>query len=415
MSSNLDVVTKIKKARLSLLFNNPFFGSLIMQLPLQEENTWCTTAAVDGRYIYWNRKFFEGLTLDEVIFVLAHEVMHVVYDHFGRRGHRDPGYYNMAGDYVINAMLINEKIGAMPTKPVVDKDENGNTSQRVGLYDKKYEGWSSEAVYDDLQKRQVKKQMTMDVHIQMGKDGQDGAGKKANGGIPIEVDEATLKEIRESLKDKILQAAQAAAGKMPASIARLVDHLVEPKINWRDYIRETIQSQLTADYTWHKPNRRHHGSDVVFPSLIKEETIDVEVSIDQSGSISADMARDFLSEIHGMTQQYAQFNIAVSTFDTKLYNRQVFTSENLDELLDYEPMGGGGTKIPVVFEYLKKKNIEPKLLIIFTDLEDNSHGDPNYCNTLWLINNPYNKNIVPEFGTWVRYERDQGVTETGSV
>jgi predicted metal-dependent peptidase len=127
------------------------------------------------------------------------------------------------------------------------------------------------------------------------------------------------------------------------------------------------------------------------------------------------MARDFLSEIFGITQQYAQFTIAVSTFDTKLYNRQVFTSENVDELLDYEPKGGGGTRIPVVFEYLKKHNIEPKLLIIFTDLEDDDHGDPNYCITLWLVNNPYNKNIVPEFGTWVRYELDQGVTETGSV
>ena len=412
---SLDVVTKIKKARLSLLFHNPFFGSLIMQLPLQEENTWCTTAAVDGRYIYWNRKFFENLSLDEVIFVLAHEVMHCVYDHFGRRGHRDPGYWNMAGDFVINAMLINEKIGAMPTKPVADKDESGNTSQRVGLYDKRYEGWNSEAVYDDLQKRQVKKQMTMDVHIQLGKDSQDGAGKQANSGIPIDIDEEALKGIREEVKNKILQAAQAAAGKLPASIARLVDHLVEAKINWRDYIRETIQSQLTADYTWHKPNRRHAFSDVIFPSLIKEETIDVEVSIDQSGSISTDMARDFLSEIHGITQQYSQFTIAVSTFDTKLYNRQVFTSDTVDELLDYEPKGGGGTRIPVVFDYLKKHNIEPKLLIIFTDLEDNSHGDPNYCNTLWLINNPYNKNIVPEFGSWVRYERDQGVTETGSV
>jgi predicted metal-dependent peptidase len=415
MSMNMDVITKIKKARLSLLFNNPFFGSLTMQLPLQEENTWCTTAAVDGRYIYWNRKFFEGLTLDETIFVLAHEVCHVVFDHFGRRSHRDPGYWNMAGDFIINSMLINEKIGAMPMKPVVDKDENGNTSQRVGLYDKKYEGWTSEAVYDDLIKRQVKKQMTLDVHIQMGKDAQDGAGKKANGQIPIEVDEETLKEIREGLKDKILQAAQAAAGKLPASIARLVDHLVEPKINWRDYIRETIQSQLTADYTWHKPNRRHSGSDIVFPSLIKEETIDVEISIDQSGSISVEMARDFLSEIWGITNQYSQFTIAVSTFDTKLYNRQVFTSENVDELMDYEPKGGGGTKISVVWEFLRKNNIEPKLLIVFTDLEDDDHGDPNYCNTLFLINNPYNKNIVPQFGAWVRYERDLGVTETGHV
>lgn len=415
MSTNMDVITKIKKARLSLLFNNPFFGSLIMQLPLQEENTWCTTAAVDGRYIYWNRKFFEGLSLDEVIFVLAHEVMHVVYDHFGRRGHRDPGYYNMAGDYVINAMLINEKIGAMPMKPVVDKDESGNTSQRVGLYDKKYEGWTSEAVYDDLQKRQVKKQMTLDVHIQMGKDGQDGAGKKANGGIPIEVDEATLKEIRESLKDKILQAAQAAAGKMPASIARLVDHLVEAKINWRDYIRETIQSQLTADYTWHKPNRRHSSSDIVFPSLVKEETIDVEVSIDQSGSISAEMARDFLSEIWGITNQYSSYRIAVSTFDTKVYNRQVFTEDNIDEMLDYEPKGGGGTSINSVWQYLRKHDITPKLLIVFTDLEDDDHGDPNYCNTLFLINNPYNKSILPQHGSWVRYERDLGVTDSGSV
>lgn len=412
---NMDVVTKIKKARLSLLFNQPFFGSLIMQLPLQEENTWCTTAAVDGRYIYWNRKFFEGLTLDEVIFVLAHEVMHVVYDHFGRRSHRDPGYWNMAGDYVINAMLINEKIGAMPMKPVTDKDADGNTSQRVGLYDKKYEGWSSEAVYDDLLKRQVKKQMTLDVHIQLGKDGQDGEGKKQMQGIPIEVDEEALKEIRESLKDKILQAAQAAAGKMPASIARLVDHLVEAKINWRDYIRETIQSQLTADYTWHKPNRRHSSSDIVFPSLVKEETIDVEVSIDQSGSISTEMARDFLSEIWGITNQYSSYRIAVSTFDTKVYNRQVFTEDNIDEMLDYEPKGGGGTSINSVWQYMRKHDITPKLLIVFTDLEDDSHGDPNYCNTLFLINNPYNKNIVPQHGSWVRYERDQGVTETGSV
>ena len=118
--------------------------------------------------------------------------------------------------------------------------------------------------------------------------------------IPIEVDETSLKKIRDELKDKVLQAANASAGNLPASIARLVDHLVEPKINWRDFIRETIQSQLTSDYTYRRPNRRHHGGDVVFASLEREETVDVEVSIDQSGSISADMARDFLSEIMGM-------------------------------------------------------------------------------------------------------------------
>lgn len=414
-----DALTKIKKARLSLLFNQPFWGNLVMALPLQEENTWCTTAAVDGRYIYWNREFFSGLTVDEIIFVLAHEICHVVYAHLGRRNHRDPMLWNMASDLVINGMLTQEKLGTMPMKPVMVTDGEHKGSQRVGLYDVKYVGWTSEAVYDDLIKRGVQKQLTLDVHLELGKDGQNRAGQDAmkGQGIPIEVSEADLKQIQEDLKGKVLQAAQAAqaAGKLPAAVARLIDGLVEPKINWRDYIRECIQSQLTADYAYHRPNRRHHGSDVIFPSLLREEQIDVEVSIDQSGSISAEMAMDFLSEIHGITQQYGQFNIAVSTFDTRVYNRQVFTNENVDEMMDYEPKGGGGTTINSVWSYLKKNNIEPKLLIVFTDLEDDNHGDPNYCDTLFLINNPYNKNILPQHGAWVRYERDIGVTDSGSV
>jgi predicted metal-dependent peptidase len=422
MNTNTDVVTKLKKARLFLLFNNPFFGTIAMQLPLVEAGDWCPTAAVDGRNIYWNRKFFESLSVDETVFVFCHEIMHVVYDHFGRRSHRDPWYWNMANDYVINAMLTNEKIGTMPTKPVQVKQEDGSTSQRVGLYDKRYEGWTSEAVYDDLQKRKVTKQMTLDVHLEMGKDAQDGEGKKqmqapSGKGVPIEVSEDDLKKIREEIKNKVLQAAQAAQGqgKLPAGIARMIDILIEPKINWRDYIQQSIQSQLTADYSWHKPNRRHMDSDVIFPSLIKEDTIDVEISIDQSGSISTEMARDFLSEIVGIAQQYNNFTIAVSTFDTKLYNRQVFTSENVDDMLYYEPKGGGGTQISVVWDYLKKNDLVPKLLIVFTDLEDSDHGDPDYCNTLWLINNPWDKKILPQHGTWVRYEREVGVTENGQV
>jgi predicted metal-dependent peptidase len=413
-----DVLINIKKARLSLLFHNPFFGTLAMNLPLVEENTWCTTAAVDGRHIYWNRKFFESLSVDEIVFVLCHELLHVVYDHFGRRSHRDPGYWNMAGDYVINAMLINEKIGSMPTISVPDKDSEGNTSQRVGLYDKRYEGWTSEAVYDDLQKRKVKKQLSLDVHIEMGKDGQTSNGKNQNSqqgqGIPIHISEEELKKIREELKTKVLQAAQASQGKMPKGVARLVDGLIEPKIDWRDLIRETVNSQITADYAWHRPNRRHNSGDVIFPSIVKEETVDIEISIDQSGSINEEMAREVLSEVMGITEQYANWTVAVSCFDTKVYNRKVFSADGNPDLISYKPEGGGGTAIGEVWRYLKRENIQPKLLIVFTDLECDDHGDPNYCNTLFLINNPWNKNIKPKWGPWARYESEKGVTEMGA-
>lgn len=418
------VMTKIKKARLKLLFGQPFFGNLAMALPIQEAD-WLPTAAVDGRFIYVNLEFFDSLSLDEVVFVLCHELMHVVYDHLGRRSHRDPELWNMATDYVINAMLMHEKIGSMPTRPVTVKEGAEKGEQRVGLYDPKYHNWTSEAVYDDLIKRKVKRQLTLDVHLELGKDGQTQEGKEANArvgaapgkGPSIEISEEDLKRIREDLKDKVLQAAQAgqSAGKLPAGVARLIDGLVEPKINWRDYIRESVQSQLTTDYAYHKPNRRHPGADVIFPSLVREEEIDVEVSIDQSGSINEEMARDFLSEIMGIADQYSSYRIAVSTFDTRLYNRQEFTPDNIEEMLEYEFKGGGGTDIDVVWRYLKENDIVPKLLIVFTDLESNDHGDPNYCNTLFLINNPWNRQITPQHGSWVRYERDQGVVDSGDV
>jgi predicted metal-dependent peptidase len=410
-------MTKIRKARLKLMFTHPFFGTLVMNLPVKDATDagWCPTAAVDGRYIYYNRNFINDLSVDEVLFVFAHECYHCIFDHFGRRSHRDPAFFNMANDYVINGLLVQDKIGKMPEKKVEVKDADGKSTQRVGLYDSKYLGWTSEKVYDDLVKRKVKKQLTLDVHIEMGKDAQNSDGQKSNQGIPVEIDEESLKQLRAELKDKVLQAANASAGNLPASIARLVDHLVEPKINWRDFIRETIQSQLTSDYTYRRPNRRHHGGDVVFASLEREETVDVEVSIDQSGSISADMARDFLSEVLGITSQYDNFRLAVSTFDTRLYNRQEFTPENIEELLEYEPMGGGGTDISVVIRTLKEMNVEPKVLIIFTDLESSEFGEPNFCPVVWLVNNPWNKNIVPPFGTWVRYEKDEGVVETGEA
>jgi predicted metal-dependent peptidase len=399
------------------MFTHPFFGTLVMNLPVKDATDagWCPTAAVDGRYIYYNRNFINDLSVDEVLFVFAHECYHCIFDHFGRRSHRDPQWFNMANDYVINGLLVQDKIGKMPEKKVEVKDADGKSTQRVGLYDSKYLGWTSEKVYDDLVKRKVKKQLTLDVHIEMGKDAQNSDGQKSNQGIPVEIDEESLKQLRAELKDKVLQAANASAGNLPASIARLVDHLVEPKINWRDFIRETIQSQLTSDYTYRRPNRRHHGGDVVFASLEREETVDVEVSIDQSGSISADMARDFLSEVLGITSQYDNFRLAVSTFDTRLYNRQEFTPENIEELLEYEPMGGGGTDISVVIRSLKEMNVEPKVLIIFTDLESSEFGEPNFCPVVWLVNNPWNKNIVPPFGTWVRFTKEEGVAETGDA
>ena len=431
-----DIEKKITKARIKLFFDQPFFGNLTMGMKMIDatDSGWCPTAAVDGRNIYYNRNFFNDLSLSEIVFVLCHEVLHVALDHLGRRSHRDPQWWNMAADYVINDMLIKDKIGTMPTKPVEDPVEKaqGHTSQRVGLHNPKYSGWNSEKVYEDLEKRKVKKELTLDVHLELGKDGDkkkgggrgdDGKGKGKIPGPGIEISEEELDQIREEMQARVIQAAQAAhaAGKLPASIARLVQELTEPVINWRELLRQTVQSCLTDDFTWQKPNRRHMYSGIFMPTLKKDETVDVAVALDMSGSMSDDMARDCLSEVYGLVTSYADFRLSVVCFDTRAYNYEVFTPDNIDDLLSYETKGGGGTDFMAFWDHWQNNDIEHKKAVIFTDGycstegPNNGWGPDNYCDTLWILLGGRHSQIVPPFGSYAYYEHGEGVTEMGEA
>lgn len=415
------VTKKISQARIKLLFGQPFFGNLTMTLKLIDatDQGWCPTAAVDGRNIYYNRDFFRDLDVDEIVFVLCHEVLHVAFDHFGRRSHRDPELWNMANDFVINGTLIQDKIGKMPTKRVTDPNEKtqDGSSQRVGLYDAKYVGWSSEAVYDDLLKRKVKRELTLDVHLEMGKDGQSKDGKAQQGkGIPVQVSEEDLKKLREEIKGKVLQAANAAAGKLPASIQRMVDELVDSKIDWRDLLQQNIQSCITDDFTWTRPNRKHMYSGIFLPTLDKDETVDIQVAIDMSGSISDEMARDFMSEIHGIMHAYHDYKIGILCFDTKVYNYREFTKDTEDELLNYKPVGGGGTDFGCVWDYWQENNIEPKKAVWFTDgFPFGSWGPEGFADTLWIITEGAKTRVKPPFGQYCYYSSREGVDEVGSI
>ena len=415
------VETKLKQAKIKLLFNQPFFGTLVMHLPLVDatQSGWCPTAAVDGRNIYYNSEFLKKLDVDEIQFVLCHEILHVAFDHFGRRSHRDPSWWNMANDYVINAALIKDKVGKMPTErvPVEDTDASGKktTAQRVGLYDARYEGWTSEAVYEDLEKRKVKKELTLDVHLELGKDGKPGDKNGKGQGIPG-LTEEELRQIREEMKAKILQAANAAAGRMPASIQRLIDDMVESKVNWRDLLQQSIQSCLVDDFTFMRPNRKHMYGGVFLPTLKKDDTIDIQVAIDMSGSISDDMAKDFLSEVWGIMQQYHDYKIGILCFDTQVYNYQEFTKDNEDDLLKYECQGGGGTDFDAFWNFWKEKELEPKLACIFTDgFPFSNWGPPDYCDALWIITEGYKTRVRPPFGRFAYFEHGKGIEETGSA
>jgi len=393
---------KLTTARIGLLLRAPFFGNLATRLELVNADSWCQTAATNGRKFYYNCEFVNKLKPKELEFLFGHEVLHTVYDHMGRCGpDRDPMLFNCAADFCVNADLIEQRIGDKITPC---------------LYDAKYKGWSAEEVYDDLYENAEKINVEeliealVDEHLdeQEGQGNQDDDnnkdGNKEGKGRP-KMSEEERRQIRDEVREAVLQAAQATgAGNLPSGVKRLIKDLTQPVIDWRELLQQQVQSIVKDDFSWMRPSRRGWNMDAVMPGMIPGDKIEVHIALDQSGSISEEDSKAFLSEIKGIMEAYDEYTVHVWSFDTEVYNHQVFSSENLDNILQYEPMGGGGTDFECNWTYMKEHDIQPKKFIMFTDgYPYGSWGDEDYCDTVFIIKG--GADVEPPFGVWAHYEK----------
>jgi predicted metal-dependent peptidase len=412
----VEVLDRIITARVGLLLRHPFFGNMATRLRIMAADDWLPTAAVDGRNLYFNTQFFNAMDNKEIEFVVAHEILHMVFDHLGRRdwhgADRNPMLYNIAADYIVNNMLVRDRIGTVPK--IVDC-----------FQDFKYEGWTSEEVYEELFKEAKKngeeflEQLgeMLDEHLDMdgdsesdeGEEGKDGNGNSVSK-RPAKYSDEEMKQIKDEIKEGMLSAAQAAgAGNTPAGVQRLIKQLTEPKMNWRQLLRQQIQSSIRDDYTFSRPSRKGQMSGAILPGMDFAETIDLAVALDMSGSIGNDQAADFLSEIKGIMDEYRDYKIKLWCFDTAVYNEQDFSADGSEDLLDYEIHGGGGTDFMANWTYMKETGYVPKKFIMFTDgYAWDSWGDEDYCDTVFIIHSNHDKNLQAPFGQTAHYEFANG-------
>lgn len=374
-------------ARISLLLNQSFFGELATRLQLVNADEWLSTAATDGRKFYYNSRFVNMLRPKELQFLVGHEISHVCYEHMMRRETRDPMLYNIACDYAVNADLKKYRIGEFITTVPC-------------LYEEKYENMTSEQIYADLEKN-AKKINISDLINQLIDQHIDGTKQGGAGPDPMSSEER--EQLRQELREAIMNAAKnAKPGSVPGNIQRIIGQLENPTMPWRELLQTTLTSAIRNDYSWMRASRRGWHMDAVMPGMTPGEEIDVSIALDMSGSISTELGQKFLGEIAGMMDMFDGYRVHVFCFDTKTYNPQHFNSETLDTIESYEPMGGGGTDFNCIFEYLKDEGITPKRLIVFTDCYTYNWGDPDYCDTTFIIKD--NPTCIPPYGTWAYFD-----------
>ena len=379
--ANFTPAEKLTIARIKLGKQHMFYGYLSLKLKVVEDAS-IGTAGVDGKgKMYFAPEFIADKTTDELMFLWAHEIGHLIFEHVSFKGNRDHMIWNMAGDYVINHIAVRDKVGTMI---------------KGGLYDDKYANWTAAAVYDDLMKdAKANKAKYQAAEAAGGTDSHDKWG---------DLSEEEKEGIKKEWKNNVVSAAHAAqqaGSEVPEAFRDLVMSLTETKISWRDFIHNKIKSLVTDDVSWSRVNRRRSLGDFNYPGKQNGEEVKFLVAFDVSGSYTQDMVNEAMSEVYRATDEFAEVTIEVIQWDTRVYAYREFTQDNKLDMLEYKIEGGGGTDYNCVIKWMKDNDKVPNQMFVFTDLYFSYMPDPQICDTTFIVNG--NKATAP-YGETVYYD-----------
>lgn len=329
-------MNKMSQARARLLMKHPFFATLTLSAPL-EENKNIPTAATDMRKIVYNPDFIDSLSVDVVQFVVAHEVMHIMFKHGMRRGGRDPVLWNVACDYAINIIL----------------KDTGFTLWEKCLYDRKYDKMTAERIYDLLEKEQREN---------------GGGGKIPSDGIggdllePSDMTPEERETVEREIDRRVSQAASMArmAGKLNGSLERFVNEFFASSTPWQDLLQNYMTRVVNDEESWSRRNRRFDS--IYLPSRHNMRMGEVVIIGDTSGSITNEELARVGSEAASIADIAKPESIRLVWADTEVAGEQVFDAY---EEVKPEPKGGGGTDMRVPLEHVEQ--YDPQVVILITD------------------------------------------------
>ena len=437
---DLDAIeNKLSAARTKLILDKPFLGALVLRLPMQAADpAWCATTGTDARSFYYNPAYAEALRPEEAQFVLAHEALHCALSHFARRGHRVKHRWDIACDYAINGILVEEGL-TPPPGALLLKEYQGMTAEEIypliadndhsetldqHLYDKPddpAEGGQdrSRNPLDEQDnpsgdpggegERQAPQQQGQGEETppeeqppQSGEDGQGGSRKQPDpdagdgqgpqpapdSGLappPAPLSETEKDALSLQWQQRLAGAAQLAqqAGKLGEGMARMIDFFLQPTLPWRALLARFLNSLSRDDYSYTRPSARR-GDPAIFPSL-RSPQMNLVVAVDVSGSIHRDELNEFIAEIDALKAQ-VRARVTLLTADARITGDSPWRFEAWEQCqLPESLQGGGGTDFRPVFEWVERHDENPDLLIYFTDADGPFPSPEPAYPVVWLV------------------------------
>jgi predicted metal-dependent peptidase len=426
--------TRVKKAHIALMKHpETAFYSGVMLMGTSDVVDGSFTAYTDGVNKKYCRQYIEGYKSEPKLRgLILHENLHVALKQIPRgkdMWKEDAKIANMAADFVVNDIIfcIEGKLGG-GNERIVELPDGA-------LHDEFFRNWSMREVYNYIRKENPERQKPQPQGDEecdeqgdsqgngsQPNDSQGGETKiKANGkeydmggqgfdehdvsGANLSPEE--VKELNDKI-DKALREGGILAGRMGAKLPRSITDLLEPKVDWREVLREFISSSVRGkdEFSWRRMNRRQLANDIYMPSVENETIGEVVVAIDTSGSIGSKELTEFASELASICDIAQPESVRVLWWDTQVHGEQVFKSDEYQSIASLlKPLGGGGTHVSCVSEYINKQQLKPECVVVFTDgYVENDIQWAIQSPTLWMITMNHSMNVPT--GKKVIYNQD---------
>ncbi len=372
-----------ERAKAKLMSEAPYFGHIASYIELVPCDDLPTFQA-NAKKLFYNSSWVDELDESEMISVLANGAMHRVLWHENRGKKRHSKLWNLASDYAINALLV----------------ENGFELPLLARYEPRFKRMYAEEIYHELLKEQSFEDSLDDDGESNSsdkednlKDNQDSLSSQnlkfsnSEESLDEALEKASLEQLFLNMKDR---------AKIPKSLERLVPSYFAKGIDWRARLRDYIDNFFKSSYSFSPPNLKHLYRGIALPRLYSE-TLRISVAIDSSGSIDEKSLGEFFAELESILLHFPDYKIDLMVSDFKIRHYQELTR---GESFDVKIIGGGHTDFCPVFDFIEQSLERPRLLIYFTD----GNGlfpqkEPNY-EVLWVLTRdkeiPFGQKIILE-------------------
>jgi predicted metal-dependent peptidase len=365
---------EIVRARVAMQFDHPFFGYLALTLePVCAPSLEPKTMGTDGTHLFYHPEFIKKIPGPQLTGVIAHEIGHIILKHLARCQNRDPKRFNVAADYAVNPLVLKE----FQLPPGC-------------LNDPQYYNKSAEWIYSNLpMSKDGSGPGTLDSHEEWknwGKgDGKDGKDWQET-------------DMEQEWANRVAMAATQAKvkGKLPAHLESVIGELLQPKLDWKALLQDRIASCAKNDFRLSPANKKHLYRGFYLPSIGGEQ-INIACGIDDSGSISDEEIRQFLSEVKGICDSYEEYTVHLFIADAQIHQHL--------ELHEFDSMpkivtGRGGTDFRPVIAEAEKLDITS--LVYFTDMYGTFPDKEPRVPVIWVSTT----DVKPPWGNLIQFPRE---------